>query len=98
MDAKVLEIAQKYFFFEPQTNTHVHIQDGYDFIMNLNESSIYDLILLDAMTDLYEDICAPESFLSERFMLKLKAHLAKPYGVFGVNTLPPYFTTGRPRF
>jgi hypothetical protein len=44
------------------------------------------------MTDLYEDICAPESCLSERFMLKLKAHLAKPYGVFGVNTLPPYFT------
>ncbi len=90
LDAKVLEIAQKYFFFEPKTNTHVHIGDGYEFVLNLNESSIYDLILVDAMTDLYEDICAPESFLNERFMLKLKAHLAKPNGVFGVNTLPPY--------
>ena len=70
-------------------NLHVHINDGYEYIMNLDVGVKYDLILFDAMSDLYKDICVPQSFLNELFVLKLKQHLEID-GVFGVNTLPPY--------
>jgi spermidine synthase len=91
LDLKVLVLAEKYFFFDRKNlkNLHVHINDGYEYIMNLDVEVKYDLILFDAMSDLYKDICVPQSFLNELFILKVKQHL-EIGGVFGANTLPPY--------
>ena len=60
--------------------------------LNLNKTkynSYYDLIVLDAMHDLYEHICSPISFLSLSFVRKIRQILSLN-GVVALNTLPPY--------
>ena len=56
--------------------------------MNLT-SEKYDMIILDAFMDLSQEICAPETFVTERFVLKVKKHLNKN-GVLVVNSLPHF--------
>ena len=45
--------------------------------------------MLDAFMDISEETCAPESFLTERFVRKVRERL-NSNGVFAVNTLPHF--------
>jgi len=54
--------------------------------MNLT-SDKYDIIMLDAFMDLSEETCAPESFLTEKFVRKLHERL-NSNGVLIAETLP----------
>jgi hypothetical protein len=45
--------------------------------------------MLDAFMDVSEETCAPESFLTERFVRKVRERL-NSNGVFIVNTLPHF--------
>ena len=56
--------------------------------MNLT-SEKYDIIILDAFMDVSNEICAPEPFLTERFVRKVRERL-NSNGVFIVNTLPKF--------
>ena len=85
-DSRALEIAQNYFFFKTSPRLNVIIDDGYAHVMNLT-SEKYDIIMLDAFMDLSEETCAPESFLTERFVRKLHEHL-NSNGVLIAETLP----------
>ena len=87
IDSVIFDIARDYFFLQTSSNFNVHIVDGYDFVMNLNSSQTYDLVILDAFSDLTEETCAPESFISEKFILKIKEQLNEN-GVIAVNSLP----------
>ena len=87
IDPRTLKIAQDYFFFKnspPKLN--VIFGDGYEYVMNLT-SEKYDIIVLDAFMDISEETCAPEAFLSEKFVRKVKERL-NSNGVYVVNSLP----------
>jgi spermidine synthase len=83
IDPDIVEIAKKYFFFKPNDKLKVHIQDGFEFVMSLNEQQTYDLIIMDAFG---EGICAPDVFFNPEYVLKLKKQLT-PDGIITVNTL-----------
>jgi spermidine synthase len=82
IEKEIADIAQNFFFFKVSSKLKIHVKDGYSFVMNLPEINTYDLIVMDAM----ERGCSPESFRTEPFVRKLKAHL-NPGGVIAVNTL-----------
>ena len=88
IDERIYYIAQKYFFLKKSPRLNVFIGDGFDYVMNLTNEK-YDMIVLDAFMDLSQEICAPDTFVTERFVLKVKKHLNKN-GVFAVNTLPHF--------
>jgi protein-L-isoaspartate O-methyltransferase len=87
IDSVIFDIARDYFFLQTSSHLNVHIEDGHEYIMNLKGNQTYDLIVLDAFSDLTEETCAPESFLSEKFILKVKEHL-NANGVIAINSLP----------
>jgi spermidine synthase len=88
LDERIYDIAQKYFFVKKSKNLNVFIGDGYDYVMNMT-SEKYDMIILDAFMDLSQEICAPDTFVTERFVLKVRKHL-NSNGVLIVNTLPQF--------
>ena len=88
IDERIYDIAQKYFFLKKSPRLNVFIGDGFDYIMNLTNEK-YDMIILDAFVDLSQEICAPDTFVTERFVLKVREHL-KTSGVLVVNTLPHF--------
>ncbi len=52
-------------------------------------SEKYDIIVLDAFMDISEETCAPEPFLTEKFVRKVRERL-NSNGVFAINTLPHF--------
>ena len=88
IDPNVLEVARKFFFFHTSENLHVHIDDGFNFVMQLPDNASYDMIVLDAFIDVTEECCAPDSFLTDHFIEKVNQRLS-PNGVLVINTLPP---------
>lgn len=89
IDSRCLYIAEKFFSFKttpPRLN--VFIGDGYDYVMNLTNETVYDIIFLDAFVDTPGETCAPESFLTEKFVRKVHDHLSSNGGVFVANTVP----------
>jgi hypothetical protein len=56
--------------------------------MNLT-SEKYDIIILDAFTDMFGEMCAPEPFRTEKFARKVISHLSSD-GVLMIDTLPQY--------
>ena len=89
IDERIYDIAQKYFFLKKSPRLNVFIGDGFDYVMNLTNEK-YDMIILDAFKDVSQEICAPDTVVTDRFVLKVKKHLNKN-GVFAVNTLPYFY-------
>jgi spermidine synthase len=78
----VVEIARNYFFFAPQDNTKVFIEDGVDFVTNASARGIkYDLVMIDAFAGDY----IPASFLTLEFTARVRKILS-PNGVVVLNT------------
>jgi len=84
IDPDIVDIATKYFFFKPNDKLKVHIQDGFEYVMSLNDQQTYDLIVMDAFG---EGICAPDIFFNSKYVSKLKQQLT-PDGIIVLNTLP----------
>ncbi len=83
IDPDIVEIAKEYFFFQPNDKLKVHILDGFEFVMSLDEKQTYDLIIMDAFA---ETFCAPDVFFNVKYVSKLKEQLT-PNGILSVNTL-----------
>jgi len=77
INPEVYEVAKKYFYFTPSSATHVHIEDGVEFVSK--SAKKYDLIFLDAFSA--KDV-APE-FLDKNFFKSLQSILN---GVVVCNT------------
>ena len=88
IDERTLDLAQKYFFLKKSPLLNVIIDDGFDYLMNLT-SEKYDMIILDAFMEVSQKSCAPDTFLTERFVLKVRERLNSK-GVFVINTLPQF--------
>jgi spermidine synthase len=84
IDPDMVGIAKEYFFFQSNDKLKVHIKDGFEFVMSLNEAQTYDLIIMDAFENGY---CAPDVFLNSKYVSKLKEQLTSS-GIISLNTLP----------
>lgn len=60
-DAKVVELAKKYFHLDTYENTHVYIEDAFSFVGSCEQT--FDLIIVD----LYNDLDVPEPAHSKEF-------------------------------
>ena len=87
IDKTAFDLAERFFYFKTSNHLRVHLMDGYDYLMNLPVEKSYDIIMLDAFTDLLEETCAPESFLTDKFVQQVKSRLTSN-GVYIINTLP----------
>lgn len=45
------QLASQYFYFNPSERVTISIKDGFDYIMSLLDSQLYDLIILDAFAE-----------------------------------------------
>ena len=70
LDAKVVEVAHKYFFLPEMPNLHITVMDGRQFVKKSKEK--YDLVVLDA----YRDDMIPFHLLTRDFLDELKEKLA----------------------
>jgi spermidine synthase len=84
LDPLIVDLAIKYFYFKTSNRVRIHVQNGFDYIMSLNNSQTYDIIIMDAYL---ETFCQPDEFYSQKFITKLKKHLNKNNGVVGYNFL-----------
>lgn len=73
-------VAQNFFLFKPNNNTHITVGDGYLFTLN-SSASKYDLILVDVFDKDY----IPAPFLTEIFVNNVKRILTSQ-GVVAINT------------
>ena len=48
IDPGIFDLAKRYFFFDPSPRVNIFASDGFDFIMSLLDTQLYDLIVLDA--------------------------------------------------
>ena len=86
IDKTALKLAERFFHFKTSNKLKVHIMDGYDYLMNLTVENYYDIIMLDAFTDLLEETCAPQVFQTDKFVQQVKNRLTAN-GIYIVNTL-----------
>jgi spermidine synthase len=77
------KIAKKYFYFTPNENTRVIVDDGIEFIKNTNTQ--YDLIIIDA----FNSMEIPDSFLTLKSIQSLKSLLSSG-GVLAINSILPH--------
>lgn len=73
-------VAEKFFLYNPNSNTEITVGDGYQFVLNAKDSK-YDLIILDAFDKDY----IPAPFLTDKFVENVK-RILKDDGVVAVNT------------
>lgn len=78
IDAKVLDVAKRFFFFPDLPRLHVTIEDGRVFLRRQKEK--YDIIFLDA----YRDHLIPFHLLTQDFFEELKTRLT-PGGLLVAN-------------
>lgn len=82
IDAKMLEAAKEYMFFEPSKHNTVVIQDARYFIRKQQKKKAqYDVVMLDAFNGEY----IPEHLTSQEFLQEVKSIL-KPGGMVLSNT------------
>ena len=81
IDPDIIDLASEYFYFKQSDKIKVYIQDGYDYIMNTNQT--YDFIIIDAFSTGW---CAPDSFINIKFVKKVK-ELLNWNGIVMVNTI-----------
>lgn len=75
-----IELAAKYFGYQPQRRLQVIVEDASKFLKN--DRSSYDLIMID----LFNELTIPEKFLSVDFSFKLKRAISAG-GVIAVNCI-----------
>jgi spermidine synthase len=82
IDPLVVQVAQNYFHFTPDSQQHITIDDGRNFIeKELAQGQQYDLIMLDA----YDDQYIPTRLMTLEFLQSVKALLSEE-GVLAANT------------
>lgn len=80
----IYEVAKKYFYFHPQNNTNVYIEDGILFLENaVTQKKTYDLIIVDA----FDNNGVVPVFITEKFTQTIKSALTPHSGVVVLNTL-----------
>jgi len=82
IDAKVVEVAKKFFGFEEDDHMRVYVKDGRVFLTKTDKK--YDLILLDA----YNTRSIPFHLTTKEFLEEVRRHL-KPDGVVVSNIWSP---------
>lgn len=85
IDPDIVEVAQKYFFFDPGDKIKVHIADGRSFIQKAaqnNPVNRYDLIIVDA----FNSSSIPRHLTTKEFLKELLQTL-NPDGVIAANVL-----------
>lgn len=83
IDPEILNVAKKYFFFEPGDKTRVHISDGRVFVRRQagrNPRPLYDLVVLDAFNSEY----IPFHLTTREFLEQVNTILS-PGGVVVAN-------------
>lgn len=83
LDAGLEQIATDYFGLRPNDRLHIHIGDGREFIAN--SSHRYDLIIIDA----FSELSIPRQFLTVEFMQEIHDALGKT-GVVAFNIIATY--------
>ena len=85
IDPDVVEVAEKFFFFDPGDNIKVHISDGRAFIRNValdRPGKKYDMIVLDA----FNSSSIPRHLTTKEFLKELE-QILDPDGVVAANVL-----------
>jgi spermidine synthase len=82
IDQDVIEVAKKYFFFEPTPMMNIVAMDGRRFLRKCRDN--YDIIFLDA----YDDLSIPFHLTTKEFFEIVKQKL-KPEGVVASNIWGP---------
>ena len=85
IDPDVVEVAEKYFFFDPGENIKVHIDDGRTFIREAaqkNPVNKYDVVIMDA----FNSSSIPRHLTTKEFFKELLLIL-NPEGVIAANVL-----------
>ncbi len=82
IDADVLKVARRFFFFKPDAKMEVFVQDGRQFLRR--NKQMYDMILLDA----YNNEAIPFHLTTKEFYEIVKSRL-KPDGVVAANIWGP---------
>ncbi len=78
IDAKVVDVARRYFFFPDLPNVHVTVMDGRMFLKRSKDN--YDIIFLDA----YRDQMIPFHLMTREFFREVKSKLS-PRGILVSN-------------
>jgi len=83
IDPEVVEVAKRFFFFQPDNSLRVHVSDGRVFVRRqagLRPTPLYDLIILDAFNNEYIPF-----HLTTREFLQQVAAILDPKGVVVAN-------------
>jgi spermidine synthase len=83
LDPGLLDIAERFFKFQPNKQTNVHLGDGRKFLDKTNKR--YDLIVVDA----FEHTVIPASLQTDEAARQLKRHLTAK-GVVAINIIAAY--------
>eukprot|EP01012_Entosiphon_sulcatum_P059160 TRINITY_DN8347_c0_g1_i2.p1 TRINITY_DN8347_c0_g1~~TRINITY_DN8347_c0_g1_i2.p1 ORF type:complete len:381 (-),score=59.35 TRINITY_DN8347_c0_g1_i2:1587-2624(-) len=83
-DAKVIELAQRFFHFVPSRNTKMHNRDVTDFV-RAAKAGTYDLVFLDVFTGDNSATVIPEHAQEEEFLRRAAASLKPGTGVLVQN-------------
>ena len=82
IDPEVIEVARKYFYWQPSKNVRVYAQDGRSFLnwVIVNKQPLYDWVILDA----YEEDYVPFHLTTQEF-IQIVSRVLKPGGVVASN-------------
>lgn len=82
IDPEVIEVARKYFYWQPSRNVRVYAQDGRSFLnwVIVNKKPLYDWVILDA----YEEDYVPFHLTTQEFIY-IVSRVLKPGGVVASN-------------
>lgn len=87
IDPIVYQMAQKYFYFQNNSNINVIIQDAKDFMGNLSLEKTYHLIYMD----IYDNTSSvPLNVRNEEFFRQIKSHLNPINGLLVLNLVCIY--------
>ena len=82
IDPDVVQVARRFFAFDPPAGTTIHVDDGRAFVQRASrEGRQYDLVMLDAFVD--ADV--PAHMQTREFLVEV-ASILSPAGTFVVNT------------
>lgn len=79
-DAKLIELAQKYFEYQPNEHLVVYIGDGVEFLASTRAK--YDLIIMDV----FDEARIPPGFQTPAFMRVAQKHL-RVHGLIAINCI-----------
>jgi spermidine synthase len=83
LDAEVVDLAQSHFGIKPDDRLNIHIEDGRKFLENKQDSTLYDVILIDAFIGTGG---SPLTLSTHEFYRLCKSRMSKE-GVIAINLL-----------